>query len=110
MITKKLSENDIQYPILSILNDSGAMPTSELRERVKKFIEASGENLKPLENRNDTAIDQIIRNIVSHRNDSPSNIIYQGLIDYQGGTLSITQKGKERLRTLSQQLYENSMK
>ena len=110
MINKKLGEDDIQYPVLSILNASGAMTTSELREGVKKFVEATGENLKPLENRNDTAIDQIIRNIVSHRNDSPNNMIYKGLIDYQDEKLSITPKGKECLKTLSQQLYENSMK
>lgn len=110
MITKKLGEDDIQYPVLSILNDSGAMPTSELKICFRRFVNPAGENLKPLETRNDDAIDQIVGNIVCHRNESPKNMIYQGFIDYQDGILSITKKGKEHLKTLSQKLYENSMK
>lgn len=110
-IERKMGEADIEYPILSILNDYGPLTTSELKEHFRKFTNPSGVNLKSLLNRNDEAIDQIVRNIVSHKKQS-TNMIYRGLIDRSniGGILSITDKGKEHLRKLSQQLYAQSMK
>ena len=36
------------------------------------------------------AKDQIVRNIISHRNDSSNNIIYRGLVSYSLGILNIT--------------------
>lgn len=110
-INKKMGEHKIEYPVLLILNDYGPLTTSELKEHFRKFTNPSGVNLTPLLNRNDEAIDQIVRNIVSHRRDSKNNMIYRGLIDYSSnGVLSITDKGKEHLRKLSQQLYAQSMK
>lgn len=66
-------------------------------------------NLIPLLNRSDEAIDQIVGNIVCHRNDSSNNMIYRGLIDYSFGILSITKSGKEYLKELSKQLFSRSM-
>ncbi len=111
MITRKMGERDIEYPVLSILNDYGAQTTSQLKSHFRDFTVPSGMNLMPLLNRSDEAIDQIVRNIVSHRFDSPNNMIYRGLIDYDdsSGILSITKDGKEYLRELSKQLYSQSM-
>lgn len=109
MISKKMGEFDIEYPILSILSDYGELTTSELKKHFRDFTAPSGINLMPLLNRNDEAIDQIVRNIVSHRNDSSNNMIYRELIDYSSGVLSITSKGKEYLRELSKKLYTQSM-
>lgn len=110
MISRKMGESNIEYPILSILNDYGPLTTSQLKEHFREFTLPSGVNLMPLRNRNDEVIDQIVRNIVSHRNDSHNNMIYRGLIDYSSETLSITKDGKEYLRELSQRLYTQSMK
>ena len=109
MIERKMGEADIEYPVLSILNDYGELTTSELKKYFREFTEPSGMNLIPLFNRSDEAIDQIVGNIVCHRNDRPNNMIYRGLIDYSSGILSITKGGKEYLRELSKQLFSQSM-
>lgn len=110
MIERKMGEPDIEYPILSILHDRGPLTTSQLKKYFRDFTAPSGVNLMPLLNRNDEAIDQIVRNIISHRNDSSNNMIYRGLINYSSGILSITEKGKEYLRGLSEHLYSQSMR
>lgn len=111
MIERKMGELDIEYPILLILNDFGPLRTSQLKAHFRNFTAPSGMNLTPLLNRNDEVIDQIVRNIVSHRNDSSNNMINRGLIDYSSsGVLSITDNGKEYLRELSKFLYSQSMK
>lgn len=110
MIERKMGEQDIEYPILFILNDNGAMTTSELKREFRDFTQPIGANLMPLLNRSDEAIDQIVRNIVSHRFDNKTNLIYRGLIDYDYGFLSITADGKEYLKELSKQIYSQSMK
>lgn len=110
MIERKMGEHDIEYPILSILNDCGSLTTTQLKKRFREFTEPAGVNLMPLINRNDDAIDQIVGNIVSHRHDSPNNMIYRGLIDYSDGILKITEDGKEYLRWLSKELYSQSMR
>ena len=111
MISKKIGEQDAEFPILTILSKSTkALSTTELKDAFKKFSEPVGENLKELLNRDDTAIDQIIRNIVSHRNSSKNNMINRDLISYSKGMLSITEKGKQHLIELSKSLYEKSMK
>jgi len=95
MIQRKLSEDDLTIPVLYILYTRGAMNTSSLKRNILAMLKPSGSNLDPLENRNDTKITQIIRNIISHRNDSFNNIIRRGLVDYNSstGVLSITQSG-----------------
>lgn len=110
MIKKKMGERAIEYPILSILRDEGSLSTTQLKQRFREFTKPSGDNLTPLHNRNDEAIDQIIRNIVSHRYDSSNNMIYRKLIEYtDDGMLTITDKGKGYLRELSKQLYSKNM-
>ena len=111
MIDRKMGEPNIEYPILSILNDFGPLTTAELKKRFREFTEPAGMNLMPLLNRNDEAIDQIVGNIVSHRNTSSNNMIYRDLIDYSSNSiLEITKNGKEYLRELSKNLYSQSMK
>jgi len=110
MIQKKIGEMNIEFPILTILsNNPNGLDTSKLKQLFKNFTNPAGINLKPLLNRNDTAIDQIVRNIVSHRYDSKNNMINRGLIDYSNGILIITEAGKEYLQELSKQLFNQSM-
>lgn len=100
MITSKLGEHDITDAILYFLiyekaRGNHSVSTTEAKEFVRNFLNPVGINLTPLVNRNDEAIDQIVRNIVSHRYDSQNNIINQGYIVYDDGMWSITNKGAQ---------------
>lgn len=96
MISRRLGEADLTIPVLYVLSTRGSMQTSNLKENILRILNPIGENLIPLENRNDSVIHQIIRNIISHRG-SLSNIIGKGLVDYDenNGLLSITSLGKD---------------
>lgn len=96
-ITSKIGELDLEYLVLYILQNHHNISTSELKSLIRNFAQPSGVNLTPLMNRNDEVIDQIVRNIISHRNDSSNNIINRGLITYSNGLLDITQKGIDAL-------------
>ncbi|MCK1238879.1 hypothetical protein MX111_05450 [Streptococcus uberis] len=91
----RILERDLEAIICYVLNIEGPLNTTQLRERVRSFLERHNElnqgDLEGLLNRNDEKVDQIIRNMVSHR--YASGIIYEGLVDYQDGILSVTQDG-----------------
>ncbi len=93
----KIGESDLDYIVLYILLRHPNIGTTKLKEYIWQFTQPTGVNLAPLVDRNDTAIDQIVRNIISHRYESSNNIIYRGLVLYDGGILNITQKGLEKL-------------
>ena len=93
----KIGESDLDYIVLYILLRHPNIGTTKLKEYIWQFTQPTGVNLAPLVDRNDTAIDQIVRNIISHRYESSNNIIYRGLVRYDGGILNITQKGLEKL-------------
>ncbi|MDY4077662.1 MAG: hypothetical protein SOY42_02550 [Clostridium sp.] len=96
-IYSKLGEQDITDAILYILLETGGnINTTEVKSYVRNLLEPAGVNSTPLLNRNDEVIDQIIRNIVSHR-DNPSNIINKGYISYVNGLWNITSLGKDYL-------------
>lgn len=97
MISRKLGEKDLTIPVLYILQTEGSMTTSSLKEHLFTLLNPIGSNLAPLENRNDTTVHQIVRNIISHR-DNPSNIICSGLVNYSNNTLAITNYGISYLR------------
>jgi hypothetical protein len=98
-ITSKLGEYDITDAAMYILLEAGTqLSTSDMKEEIKDLLEPTGVNNTPLVNRNDAVIDQIIRNVVSHRHESSNNIIYRGYVDYDDGYWSITDKGKKYLR------------
>lgn len=105
-----MGEANIEYPILSILRDCGKLTTSGLKIKFRDFTQPTGINSLPLLNRNDEVIDQIVRNIVSHRSNSKNNMIYRGFINYDGGFLSITKEGIKYLGELSKRLYSQSMR
>ena len=94
---KKIGERDLDFIVLYILDKHPNIGTRELKRYIWHYTEPSGVNLAPLVDRNDTAIDQIVRNIISHRYDSANNIIYRGLVSYNSGVLSITTKGQDLL-------------
>lgn len=97
-ITNKLGEHDITDAVMyTLLNEKEKLDTSTIIARVRNLLEPEGPNRKPLLNRNDEAVDQIIRNIVSHRFDSSSNIICAGYVNYEDGCWELTEHGKTYL-------------
>lgn len=93
----KIGERDLDFIVLYILDKHPNIDTSELKEYIWYYTEPDGVNLVPLVDRNDMAIDQIVRNIISHRNDSSNNIICRGLVSYDRGVLNITSSGRVAL-------------
>lgn len=93
----KIGERDLDFIVLYILDKHPNISTSKLKDYIWYYTEPDGVNLAPLVDRNDTAIDQIVRNIISHRNDSSNNIIYRGLVSYTAGYLNITPAGQKAL-------------
>ncbi|MPM07456.1 hypothetical protein SDC9_53762 [bioreactor metagenome] len=100
MITRKLGEQDLTMTTLYILYTKGNMITSQLKDEIIRLLNPQGENLDPLENRADSKITQIIRNMISHK-DNTTNIIYKNLINYNEhtGVLSITARGIQHLES-----------
>ena len=94
---EKIGERDLDYIVLYIIKTHPNINTSELKIYIWDYTDPAGENLAPLIDRNDKVIDQIVRNIISHRNDSSNNIIYRGLVSYRNGYLNITNLGEKEL-------------
>mgnify|MGYP000067930007 FL=1 len=91
----KIGERDLDFIVLYILDKHPNINTSELKKYIWYYTEPDGVNLVPLVDRSDMVIDQIVRNIISHRNDSSNNIIYRGLVSYSNaGVLNITTSGQ----------------
>lgn len=109
MIEKKIWENDLTLPILSILRKFGPQTMEGLKKCFGSLVKVGGENLAALVNRNDVKIDQILRNIVSHR-DSQSNMIGSGLVDYDNGVLNITEEGENWLLNNAIDSFKDDMK
>lgn len=92
------TESDVIVPVLRVLGETpnGYLPTGEVRKRVKATINLTGEDLRPLTNRPDTRIDQIIRNLKSHRK-VPGNPFFEGLLRDVPRGYALTERGRQRL-------------
>jgi hypothetical protein len=62
-------ESDIVPVVLQVLRETldGALPTGEVRRLVRERLILTEQDLAPLRNRTDQRIDQIIRNLKSHK-------------------------------------------
>ena len=103
--TNKISERDLDFIVLYILDKHPNIDTSTLKKYIWYYTEPDGENLIPLIDRNDVVIDQIVRNIICHRYDSTKNIIYRGLVSYNEDEkrLNITNSGQDALASFIKQ-------
>ncbi|MDO4303046.1 MAG: hypothetical protein Q4D94_03965 [Bacillota bacterium] len=109
-IINKLGEADITDAAMYVLLDAGeSLDTTTVKSRIRDLLEPAGVNNDPLVNRNDEVIDQIIRNIVSHRFDSQNNIINCGYIDYDDGYWEITEEGKRYLWRRMNRRFEREL-
>lgn len=107
-INTKLGEGDITDVVLYVLIDKGRMDTTRMKREIRRILEPEADNLAPLLNRNDQAIDQIIRNIVSHK-DGSRNIICRGLVDYDDGMWEITDRGRDVFEQGMKRRYEREL-
>ena len=86
------SEHDIAYAAMKYLASLPAKSasTSDVKRHIVNFIALTDED-------HEEVWQQVVGNIVSHRNDSPDNFINRGLIDYNQGIWSLTEAGEAYL-------------
>ncbi len=75
---------------------NGLLPTGEVRQRVKATLRLAYEDLRPLANRNDCRIDQLIRNLKSHRN-VPDNPFHERLLQELHRGYALTELGRRAI-------------
>lgn len=99
---QKILEIDLMVPALRFLAESpeGTLTTTQLRERLSALFQPTGVNAERLWSRWDTHFDQTVRNIVSNRRKGDHNMIKRGFATYNGGRISITERGRELLRQI----------
>lgn len=95
------SEHDIAYAAMKYLATipSKSANTSEIKQQVPHFITLTAEDQEASETRpNEELWQQVVGNIVSHRDGSPDNFINRGLIAYNDGVWSLTDAGEAYLQ------------
>ena len=90
-----INEHQLTRPILKVLDGSslGELPTTELRQELRRRLPLASEDLEPLRGRSDQRIDQIIRNVKSHKR-VPGNPFADGLLRDVPRGFRITEKGR----------------
>lgn len=90
----RIVENMVAFQMLIRLAElhvesKAPVSTTQLRSDIKNSIPLSASDLKPLKNRRDHKIDQIIRNVISHK-----TLTRKGFAEASDKGLSITLEGK----------------
>lgn len=67
MKEKRVKESEIVKPALKIIKDKPGITTSELIEELQKVVELYPGDKEILKGRNDTKFSQIVRNLISHK-------------------------------------------
>lgn len=70
MKEKRVKESEIVKPALKIIKDNPGISTSELIKELQKIIELYPGDKEILAGRNDTKFSQIVRNLISHKNNN----------------------------------------
>lgn len=92
-----MTEKKLTYVVLYILDKYGSLPTANLKAIIKADFSFEDDAYRGLKGRKDTVVDQLIRNIVSHRTHQ-TNIIFKNWVVYESKLLSITPLGIEELK------------
>ena len=95
------SENDIAFAAMKYLVTTPAKSatTAEVKQHIPNFIALTVDDREVSETRpNEEVWQQVVGNIVSHRNDSPDNFINRGLISYDGCVWSLPPAGESYLQ------------
>ena len=94
------SEHDIAYAAMKYLATlpNGTAKTADVKGHVPNFINLTPDDQASSETRpNEELWQQVVGNIVSHRNESPENFINRGLIAYDSGYWTLTEAGRAYL-------------
>ncbi|MEI6643024.1 MAG: hypothetical protein WCL10_13375 [Novosphingobium sp.] len=95
------SEHDIAFAAMKYLatTPTRSATTAEVKQHVPNFITLTVDDREASETRpNEEVWQQVVGNIVSHRNDSPDNFINRGLISYDAGVWFLTPSGETYLK------------
>lgn len=98
----RTSEQEIAVAVLRICADSpsGTASIAELKRQVPDYINLTEGDRSPSQTRNGEELwEQIVRNIVSHK-DVEGNIIAEGYAVHNNGSLQITDSGRAHLKRL----------
>jgi hypothetical protein len=92
------SENQLIWPVLKVLEEThdGQLPTGQVRKRVRETIHLTPSDLAPLPSRSDQRIDQIIRNLKSHKT-AAGNPFAEGLLEDVPRGFKLTEAGRRML-------------
>lgn len=94
----RVSEKDVSIAVLRVLANTpiGQAPISYLVRNARKFLDLSEADLAPSITRPQEAVwEQIVRNIVCHRN---SNFVSEGYFERIPNGLKIADKGRTYLK------------
>lgn len=93
------TESDVIIPVLTVLATSreGQLLTRDVRREVRSIITLTPEDLEPLANRSDQRIDQVVRNLKSHKK-CEGNPFREGLLEEVPRGYRITASGRKFLR------------
>ena len=97
---QRSNEHDIAFAAMKYLKTcpSKSASTSNVKKHVPNYISLTEDDRAQSPTRdNEQLWQQVVGNIVSHRNDSPDNFINRGLIDYDSGTWTLTSAGEAYL-------------
>lgn len=100
----RITEADLLLPTLRILaaRPNGSASTSDLIADLTKVMNPQGDDAEILNGRQDTRFSQIVRNMISHK-DQSGNIIAEGFAIHTGRRegLQITDTGRLHLENAS---------
>jgi len=94
------SEHEIAFAAMKYLatQPNKSATTSDVKQSIPQFINLTPGDCEVSETRpNEELWQQVVGNIVSHRNDSPENYINRGLIAYDNGIWTLTDAGTNYL-------------
>lgn len=101
-VDNRTSENVMRMAALQVAASKprGRATTTEIKNEINLYISLTLQDLLPSKTRpNEATYQQIVGNIVSHR-ESKNNIFAKGWAIYTGGGIQITDTGRQHLRTL----------
>lgn len=79
----------------------GEAPTRITKLKIHEYVNLSAADMELSQTRTGESLyKQIVGNVVSHRNDMPGNIIYEGYAEYLGRRrgVRVTKAGREHLK------------
>lgn len=98
----RVTEAQLTVPTLELaeLRPDGYISTSDLIVELGRIFHPSGQDAAILDSRSDTYFSQKVRNMISHRT-TPGSFIAQGLAEYTGDGIRITDAGRAFLEGAS---------